>query len=216
MKKDIFYTGEDNAIYTKHPLNWRLPVAAVHPYQNVYKCVAHGTIIEVEGNRYPLLLGTMITTSPDSVTEDGDYLIFHYDENDRFIDSKFSIKSIHNVYKLMYLILSGRVSDEVPYVTYMKLIKNCMETNVKLDISYDIMCMVLGTVFRNKKNPRIPAREKPDEPYTIVPLNELPVLFNLFNSLSAEFSTRSAIISLNMPASQQEDKPSILEKPFRN
>lgn len=216
MKADIFYTKEnDNAIYTKKNITWRLPTAAITPMEDKYGVIAQGSVINAEGEKRAMLLGTLIITRPNDIVDDGDYVEFIYFRDSKFCESKFSIKSVHNIYKMMDLILSGRVSNEIPYENYMTLIKNSMNANEKLKVDYELIALALSTLFRNAKNPTIPAREKPDEDYIVVPASELPTLFGFFNSLAAEDTTRSLIIATSMSKSEQESKPSVFEKPMR-
>lgn len=214
----IFYKNDkEEGWFVNDDIEWIIPISAIEYFGVFYKVMAHGSLIQKSnGESGVMTLGTEILTRPTDIKEleDG-YFSFIYKKDSKFMETNNTAKSVQNLYTMLELILSGRVSNKVPYTLYLDTLKNSMDANMKIAVSPAMLSTILGTVFRNAKNPKIPARCLPDENYTPVSLSDLPALNNTFNASMGEYFTRGMVIATGNSREEQEANMSPLEKTMR-
>lgn len=214
----IFYKKDaEEGWFVNDDIEWIIPVSAIEYFGVFYKVMAHGSLIQnSKGESGVMTLGTEILTRPTDIKEleDG-YFSFIYKRDSKFMETTNTAKSVQNLYSMLDLILTGRVSNRVPYTLYLDTLKNSMKANMKIAVAPSILSVILGAVFRNSQNPKIPARCIPEANYTPVSLSDLPALNNSFNAAMGEYFTRGMVIATGNSRDEQEANMNPLEKAMR-
>ena len=141
MAFNMFYKkpGEDGW-FVKEDTEWTIPVSAIEYFGVFYKVMAHCSIVSANGMDAVVALGTEIITRPTEIEElEDDYFKFIYKKDSKFMETTNTAKSVHSLYKMLDLILTGRVSNRVPYTMYLDTLKNSMMLNAKIAVSPQIL-----------------------------------------------------------------------------
>jgi len=215
----LFYKKYDeiakrDRIYVKYDTEWRLPQVSVHPEGVEYRVLAHGSTLANKDREHAINLGTYILTTPAEVITPGTknnpfekHYVFKYRAGDPIVNDTVTIKSPNTVYDMLNLFLSGQASNLIPFESHKKTLYNTFKTNLSLKSSDTSFSIILSTLARDLKNPKIPARENGfKNGYKFVGCDDLTVMSGSWNALYGSYAVRGINISL------MEDRAKQLEE----
>lgn len=156
----------------------------------------------------PIYSSEQITKNDDDV-----HLTIHFEEGDVFIKHDEVPANIRNVYDLFNNVLSGRLSDSIPYYKYYKILLNCMELNHKLSFPRVLLEIMIGELFLDSRGK--PVRLTPGAHGKSASVDDLVQTKNTFNSITFNDPTKAALISMGRSKEEQQKNPSPLELYFR-
>lgn len=203
--KDSAYICDSDFDYTIH----RAQVLDV--VNNEYEIFNFG-LIESSGKRISMKHGAIITSIPSEVVElDRDYIMLKYKKDDIFCKGTKTVMDSSFVEIYFNLLLTGRLINKIPYLDHREIRENVLNKNKRINVPMIHFDIFMASLIKDKSDPRIDHRCKPDGEYITMNTREL-VSISAGTMGSATFEDPAAMTLINVTRKEKEENTSILEE----